>query len=99
MRRLQAAGVPAGVCQDTRDRAENDPQLRARGFFAEVGHSEVGRHEVEGVPARWSRTQPHPEGAIERGAPCYAEDNRRIYRDLLGLSDGEVDELAAENVI
>jgi crotonobetainyl-CoA:carnitine CoA-transferase CaiB-like acyl-CoA transferase len=99
MAQLQEAGVPAGVCQDTRDRYERDPQLRERGFYAEVDHSEVGRHEVEGVPAQWSRTQPHPEGPHLRGAPCYGEDNRRIFRDLLGLSDREVDKLAAENII
>jgi crotonobetainyl-CoA:carnitine CoA-transferase CaiB-like acyl-CoA transferase len=99
MGRLQAAGVPAGVVQDASDRAERDPHLRARGFFAEVDHSEIGRHVVEGVPGQWSRTQPHPEGPIGRGAPCYGEDNRRVYGGLLGLTDDEIDALAAEEVI
>ena len=33
MRRLQAAGVPAAVCQNTADRYERDPQLRHRGLL------------------------------------------------------------------
>ncbi len=99
MERLQAAGVPAGVCQDTRDRYENDPQLRHRGYFVQVPHSEVPAYDVEGHPGRFTETQPTPLGRSGRGSACYAEDNHRIYTELLGLNEAELDSLRAEEAI
>ena len=99
MERLQAAGVPAGVCQDTRDRYENDPQLQHRSYFVEVPHSEVPAYDVEGHPGRFSESQPMPLGRSGRGSACYAEDNDVIYGDLLGLGKSELDSLREEGVI
>lgn len=99
MERLQAAGIPAGVCQDAADRVERDPQLAHRGYIVEVPHSELGRYRVEGVVGHFSATQPRPAGIVGRGAPCYGEDNYLVYERLLGLSRDEVDALAAEGVL
>jgi crotonobetainyl-CoA:carnitine CoA-transferase CaiB-like acyl-CoA transferase len=38
-------------------------------------------------------------GITNRGAPCYGEDNAYVYGDLLGLSERDIAQLAAENVI
>jgi hypothetical protein len=38
-------------------------------------------------------------GPIDRGAPCYGEDNTYILRELLGFSDREIAAFAAEDVI
>ena len=37
-------------------------------------------------------------GRLDRGAPCYGEDNNYVYRELLGMSTEEIDALAAEGV-
>ena len=99
MRRLQAAGVPAAVCQNTADRYERDPQLRHRGYFARVPHSEVPPYDTEGHPGLFSDTQPSPLGRSGRGSAVYGEDNARIYGELLGLSAADVEALRAEDVI
>ena len=96
---LQEAGVAAGVCQTLADRYDIDPQHRARGEYVMVPHREVGEYPIENVVGRWSRTQPHTGGAFGRGAPCYGQDNERVYAETLGLSPREISELEREGVI
>ena len=99
MARLQNAGVPAGVCQDTRDRYERDAQLKHRGYFVNVKHSEVPDYDVEGHPGIFSDADPSPLGSTRWGAACYAEHNSYIYEDLLGLSTNEVADLTVKDAI
>ena len=99
MARLQAESVPAGVCQDTRDRYERDPQLKHRGYFVTVPHSEVPPYPVEGHPGRFSETQPTPLSRSEWGAACYGEHNAQVHGRLLGLTESDLAALAAEEAI
>lgn len=99
MQALQQAGVPAGVCQTAADRCDRDPQLRALQWLTEVTGTKIGRWPVIEMPARLSETPPHSGGPIERGAPCYGEDNHYILTQLLGYGDADVERLARENVI
>jgi crotonobetainyl-CoA:carnitine CoA-transferase CaiB-like acyl-CoA transferase len=99
MRALQEAGVPAAACQDTRDRVDTDPQLRHRGYVETVDHTEFGAYRVEGVVGKWSATQPVSGGVHGHGGPSYAEHDRRVYQELLGMSDREFDSLVAREVI
>lgn len=96
---LQAAGVPAGVCQTAEDRCDRDPQLAALGWFTEVTGTKIGRWPVTELPARLSATPAWSGGPIDRGAPGYGEDNHAVLGELLGYSRREVDALAAEGVI
>ena len=99
MHRLQARGIPAGVCQDAQDRYERDPQLAHLNWLTEVEHTEMGRWPTREVPVKWSRTPPTMRGVTNRGAPCYGEDNRYVYGELLGLGTQEIDRLADEGII
>ena len=99
MERLQAAGVAAGVCQDAQDRYERDPQLRHIRWLTEVEHSEMGVWPVREVPVKWSETPPFMGGQIDRGAPCYGEDNHYVLGELLGMSSAEISRLADAGVI
>src|SRR5207253_4861209 len=56
MEELQAHGIAAGVVQDARDLVENDPHLRARGYWDRVEHPVAGAFDHEGVVARLSDT-------------------------------------------
>jgi crotonobetainyl-CoA:carnitine CoA-transferase CaiB-like acyl-CoA transferase len=93
--RLQAAGVPAGAVQSAQDRLENDPQLAARGLYVELEHAEQGRRLFENVPVHLSATP----GRLRRPAPLIGEHNDYVFRELLGMSDAEVDQLSAADVI
>lgn len=92
MERLQALGVPAGMVQNARDRMEDDPQLRARGSFGPLESAELGvaLHEVP-VP----RLAVTP-GDLRLPPPLFGEHSHYVLHDLLGLSDVEIAELAAE---
>lgn len=99
MARLQAAGVPAGVCQTAGDRCDSDPQLAALDWLTEVTGTKIGTWPVAELPVRMSATPPHVGSVIRRGAPCYGEDNEAILGDLLGFGRAEIRALAEEGVI
>ncbi|MEZ0054484.1 crotonobetainyl-CoA:carnitine CoA-transferase CaiB-like acyl-CoA transferase [Mycobacterium sp. MAA66] len=99
MYQLQSAGVPAGVCQDAQDRCDTDPQLRHMNWLTEVTGTKIGRWPVAEVPARLSATPAHLGGTLDRGAPCYGEDNEWVLGELLGYGSREIAELADDGVI
>jgi crotonobetainyl-CoA:carnitine CoA-transferase CaiB-like acyl-CoA transferase len=96
---LQQAGVPAGVCQTAEDRCDHDPQLAALDWLTEVTGTKIGRWPVAEVPVKMSASPAYIGGRIDRGAPCYGEDNHYVYGELLGMSAQEIEALAEEGVI
>jgi crotonobetainyl-CoA:carnitine CoA-transferase CaiB-like acyl-CoA transferase len=99
MHALQGAGVPAGVCQTAGDRCDNDPQLKALEWLTEVTGTKIGRWPIAEVPIKMSESPAYIGGRIDRGAPCYGEDNNYVYGELLGMSSKEIEQLAADGVI
>lgn len=99
MHRLQQAGVPAGVCQTAEDRCDHDPQLAALNWLTEVTGTKIGRWPVAEVAVKMSESPPYIGGRLDRGAPCYGEDNHYVYGELLGMSADEITALADEGVI
>ena len=96
---LQRAGVPAGVCQTAEDRCDRDPQLAALSWLTEVTGTKIGRWPIAEVPVKMSESPAYIGGRIDRGAPCYGEDNEYVYGELLGMSTQEIKTLAEEGVI
>jgi crotonobetainyl-CoA:carnitine CoA-transferase CaiB-like acyl-CoA transferase len=96
---LQHAGVPAGVCQTAGDRCDNDPQLKALEWLTEVTGTKIGRWPVAEVPIKMSESPAYIGGRIDRGAPCYGEDNEYVFGELLGMSPQEIEALGADGVI
>jgi benzylsuccinate CoA-transferase BbsF subunit len=99
MNRLQARGIAAGVVQKAPDRFDNDPQLKARGYYVDLPHSEIGTWPVEGFPAKLSRSPANVGGATGRAAPKLGEDNDFVFGKIAGLSIAEMAALADEGVI
>lgn len=91
---LQAAGVPAGVCQQPGDKFEHDPQLAARGWWRETAHAEIGPGVFDGFAPVLSRTP----ARLRSAAPLLGEHTYRVMRDIAGLSDNEYVELEATGV-
>lgn len=94
MRLLQESGVPAGVVQTGADLAENDPHLKARGFFRQVLDAHGVSRTIEGAPYKLSRTP----GGANRGAPEFGADQTYVLRDVLGMSDEELADCAIAGV-
>ncbi len=82
---LQRHGVAAGTVADER-RLVEDPHLRARGFWPEVEHANVGRHTIAGVSWHFSRTP----GAVQTAAPTLGQHTDYVLREILGKSDEEI---------
>jgi benzylsuccinate CoA-transferase BbsF subunit len=92
--RLQQAGIAAGPVMREPD-LFTDPHLRARGFFQVVTHAEAGTHVYPGLMWNMSKT---PAG-IRRPAVRLGEHNDYVYRELLQLSDDEIEALRREGFI
>jgi crotonobetainyl-CoA:carnitine CoA-transferase CaiB-like acyl-CoA transferase len=99
MTKLQAGGVPAGVCQNAEDRVDTDPQLRHLNWLTEVTGTKIGTWPIYELPMKFSATPAYIGGPTNRGAPCYGEDNMSVLTELLGRTPREVQQLAEEGVI
>ena len=95
MAALQAAGVPAGVVQNTADLLERDPQLKKRGFFTLLDHPEAGPTVHIGSAFELSETPARPN----RPAPLLGEHNEYVFKEILGVSEGEYSSLLEEGVL
>lgn len=90
--RLQGAGVPA-VPVLPGWRVLGDPHVRARGLYEECDLPDGrGRYACPGP----LYALPACEGGIRRAPVAMGQDNDYVYRELLGVSDGEYARLAAE---
>ena len=81
---LQEAGVPAGIVQNAEDLAL-DPHLATRQFFVPLRHPVLGRTLNDRSPIRFSED----EKVNWKAAPQLGEDNRYVFRELLGLTEEE----------
>lgn len=96
---LQAAGVPAGVCQTAEDRCDYDPQLKNTHWMVELNQTEIGRWPAKDFPVTMSGTPSHIGDPIDRHGPNYGEDNEYVYGEWLGYSTAQIRELEREDVI
>ena len=99
MNRLQKRHIPAAAVQNAADRCERDPQLKQRGYFVPLPHSEIGTWPIEGFPAKLSRSPADVGGLTGRAAPKLGEDNDYVYRELFELTADELAALRQEDVI
>jgi crotonobetainyl-CoA:carnitine CoA-transferase CaiB-like acyl-CoA transferase len=89
-RRLSACGVPNSPVR-TIDEVVHDPQSAARRMFQPI----LGDFPATGAPVKL----PSMPGRVRRPPPGIGEHTREALRELLGLSDAEVDALAGAGVI
>jgi benzylsuccinate CoA-transferase BbsF subunit len=94
MTALQAAGVPAGIVENSADLFE-DPQLRARGLFWPMEHNEIGMFTHLGSSMVLSETP----AQASTPSPCIGEHNEYVLTKLLGKTDEEFVELLAAGVL
>ncbi len=93
MEQLQAAGVAAGVVRGAIE-GLSDPHLSARNWFTPMTHPDLGEHLYNGFPWRFS------ECALVAHSPPprLGEHSEVLLRDLLGLSQAEIEALKAKAV-
>jgi benzylsuccinate CoA-transferase BbsF subunit len=91
---LLEAGVIAGQVNSSADML-GDAQLAARGFYVPIDRAVVGTHLYPGVAEHFSETPLVPD----RPAPVLGEHNRKVFSEILGMSDAEIEALEREKII
>jgi len=91
---LQGEEVPAGVVQNAADLA-GDPQLQSQDFFLKLEHPELGTTMTDANPIKLSESP----AEYRRAAPLNGQDNYYVYRELLGMSEKEMDRLKQAKII
>jgi len=91
---LMEAGVSAAPVYDARQILE-DPHFTARAAVTSVEDRDFGAVKMPGLVPRFS----HTPGEIRSSGPEPGAHNDEIYRDLLGLSPDELEQLRAEGVV
>lgn len=91
--KLQARGVAATPVLDIPGLSD-DPHFRARGTFVEVDNPLGFRETLYAPYVKMSRSRPQV-----RPGPSLGQDNERVLKGWLGLSEGEYEELVEKQVI
>src|SRR5688500_5422486 len=86
---LAGAGVPAGAVRSVSE-ALADPQLAAREMIVPLEHVSAGTIRVLGTPLKLSQTPP----SIRTPPPALGQHTADVLRNDVGLSDGDIAELA-----
>jgi L-carnitine CoA-transferase len=91
---LNGAGISCSKVMAANEMAEH-PHYRARGVHLEWDDAALGRVRGVGIVPKLSSTP----GKIWRGAVGVGRDNERVYRELLGLADENLESLARDGTI
>jgi len=95
MNRCQRVGLAAGVVQSAEDLLRLDSQLAHRGFFEEIPHFKRGKVVASGIPLGLTGTPGHTPHA----GSAVGHDNEFVFRELLGLSESEIERFVASGAI
>ncbi len=93
-RKLIDAGLIAGQVHSAAD-ILGDAQLSARGFYVPIERAVVGTHLYPGVAEHFSATPLVPD----RPAPLLGEHNRKVFGEILGMSEAEIEALERDKII
>ena len=85
MDKCQAAGCPITAVFTIAEAAEH-PHLRARHYFVDVEHPELGVVKTLGAPFKL----PESPGGPTQPAPLLGQHNEEVYGDWLGLDEGAI---------
>jgi crotonobetainyl-CoA:carnitine CoA-transferase CaiB-like acyl-CoA transferase len=94
MDKCQAAGCPITAVFTVAEAAEH-PHLAARDYFVDIEHPQLGVVKNLGVPFKL----PASPGGPSRPAPLLGQHNEEVYRDILGLSEQELDHYKTDGTI
>jgi crotonobetainyl-CoA:carnitine CoA-transferase CaiB-like acyl-CoA transferase len=86
--RFQSLGIASGIVHRG-DTLLADPQLVARNFWEPIDHPEAGRIPHLSRPFKHSRTP----GSTPLPAPMLGQHTYEVLRDVVGMSEEEIDEL------
>ena len=93
LRKLDAAGVPAGPIQSI-EQMTRDPQTLAREMVVALDHPVAGRTHALGVPVKLSATP----GSLRAPAPTFGQHTAEVLREF-GFDAAQIEALVAQGAI
>ena len=95
VRILTDHGVPSCQIYNIKEAAE-DPHIGiAREMIINTSQPGLGKVSLLGNPVKMSETQPQPRGP----APSLGADTAVLLKELLGITENQIDELRSKNVL
>jgi crotonobetainyl-CoA:carnitine CoA-transferase CaiB-like acyl-CoA transferase len=94
LKRLEAAGVPAGRIRTVAEVCESE-HLKARGMIVRLPHPAAGHVTVMGIPIRLEATP----GAVTSPPPRLGEHTEAVLRRVLGLRAAQISQLRRAGAI
>ena len=94
MKRLEAAGVPAGRIRTVPEVCESD-HLKARGMIQRLAHPKAGAITVMGVPIKLHATP----GEVKTPPPTLGQHTDQVLRTLLKLTPARIKALRTEGAL
>ena len=91
---LQARGIPAAPVLANWEMVSNI-HIHERGFYVPVPHREIGVFPYPGIV--WKL--PDTPGDVRMAAADYGEHNALVFKEFLGIGDGELSRLYDKRVI
>lgn len=91
---LRGIGVPCAAVRSVAE-ALSDPQVAARSMIETLDHPTIGPLKNLGLPVKLSATP----GRVRSAPPRLGEHTRRVLCDDLGLTEDDVNALAARGVV
>ena len=92
---IDSAGVPVAPINMLADVVNDEHIAGAREMFIHMHHPVIGDMTVPGNPVKLLDTKPD----ISKCAPDLGQDNKAVYGEMLGLTEGDLETLKAHNVI
>ncbi len=94
MKRLEAAGVPAGRIRTVPEVCESE-HLKARGMIQRLEHPKAGGITVFGVPIKLHATP----GAVKTPPPTLGQHTDQVLRSLLKMKPAQIATLHADGAV
>ncbi|HUA36313.1 MAG TPA: CoA transferase [Candidatus Binataceae bacterium] len=91
---LDAERVPCAPVLKVED-AMQEPHLRERKTVRRVKNAQIGEFDIPGMPVKFSTWPTRTDLKASR----VGEDNAAILKEVLGMSDAEIDKLRIDNVL
>jgi len=91
---FEGAGMPYAAINDVQTTLNHD-HVEARGMVVEVDHPSCGAMKLVNTPVKYSESTP----GVRSPPPTLGQHTDEVLKDVLGMSDGDIQSLRSEGVV
>ncbi|MBU3917914.1 CoA transferase [bacterium] len=90
--------IPNGIVKNVKELLD-DPQLKSRNMVVDIDHPTLGKIKTFNLPIKFFDNEMGIQPGENPMEPSVGEHNNHVFKEILGLSDEEIENLKNENVI